>query len=405
MDSPPLVLREDGWTDAEWSVLGTCRDFLAMGKGAPPPEAEQLLDVLWAVYGRGHSSRTKRLRKSGLLTRGLGLLSREELYPPGPEGTHLLKKRLDLLFEILGDSPQRPVVDACALVALEQELEERWSRRFPAQGELVTLLAGRERAGVLPLLALVREIDPDAGERLIQDLVAANLDSKRLRLVELVGIVEAWPDPRSFAPLVERSYRAIFAGVNVDDRGRLVGRLFRELTRESKIMRDGRFRLLLDPILADNRTNASVLRHLLELMIPRAEAVGRPYVLLYLETAAESSLGEIDVRAFDYALRAGDRTFLPTLRSFREATTGTFFVRPTARARAAQRAIDAIVEREGLNSSGGALSVVDDGGGRLSLPEGSGGALAVADVQEGPTLPPLPQKGLWEQFLGLFFVR
>ena len=273
--SPDEPLREDGWTHSEFDAYSACRDFLRDKRGQRPvAEAEALVPALRSVWQRNHCSDTRQLRKSGLLTRGLALLSREELYPPDDGGTWLLEPRLHLCLDILLDSPQRPVLDACALFCLEQELEERWSERFPMLAEMTFVIALREPARVLPLLVLLLQLDVDKGRVELNRLRSASYQDKRLRLVELVGILEAHPDERALEALVQATYVPIFAGLGSVDRGRMVGRLFRELTSQQSLTRNDRFKLVLDPILANNPRNPSILAHLFELMLPHGERIG-----------------------------------------------------------------------------------------------------------------------------------
>ena len=382
---------------AEFAVYSACRDHLRQPTDSAPEPAAELLTALRLVYRRNHSRKSRQLRKSDLLGRGLSLLAREELYPMQPSGsTQLLEPRLELLIEILDKSPQRPVRETCGLVCLEQELEEQWSARLPRLVDRIFEIAEREEHCVLPLLVLLLQIDEPRARKHYRALKKSKFDEKRLRLAELVGILETWSGPKSFEPIVRRTYFVLFANLSGPQKARMAGRLFRELRREGSLRRGDRFKLLLDPLLARNPSNLSILEHLFELMWPHPGELASPYMLHYLDRVRAIDPDAVDPRLFEFARDKGSRHFIPRLSPIANEPVGRLFGLPSRDSRVARQAMDAIIDREGLRDAAGSLSVVEDDGGELSLSLAGGGDLAMSSaVEDGPPISvptPMPNR-------------
>ena len=299
----------------------------------------------------------------------------------------LLARRLELMFDILEDSPQRPVLEAAALVSLEQELEERWSRSGIALGQQPGALASaravevsrKSDEAVLPLLALLSELEGEEAaaelERQYEVLRGARLQDRR-RLVELVSTFRTYGDSPGLAPIARRTYEAIFAGAAPrpkkswstasSKRSSATGSAGAPTSGSSCSSRCSR------------RTCRACTssRKMLKLALQREPQTTRPHVLSYLEVVGARRPEALDAEALRFAAEHGTREFIRALWPVTEHTS-RFLGRPTQVARRAQEAVDAIVAREGLEDTAGSLSVAAGEGGELSVVRASHGALSL----------------------------
>lgn len=387
-----------GWTYWERRLVKACTKQVE----APSDEFDEkmarlLIDAIYTIFKTNHSSATKRLRKSNEIARVLGLLASEDLYPETThKHTRWLHERLTLMFDIIQDSRQRPVLEKAALVALEQELEERWSRDFPDLEKQLRSSMEDADEKILPATALLSEFGEEVARAQYEGLRKAEFKNKRMRLVELVSLLDTYAESPGLEVIVARSYEAIFDGLPAHEKRLLVDRLLRELAREELLTKANTWRMIMDPLLLQNKRNLPLLQRITALAHASEGISGERYDMFYLEALLESKQsGDYSLETIREIGRKGGRAFIPKLFPLTEQTAG-FFNRPTPVAEAAQKAIDAIIEREGLENTGGSLTVAQGSGGELTLAMATEGALSVMDdgavMNSGPSGAPMARK-------------
>jgi hypothetical protein len=354
-----------------------------------------LIDAIYTIFKTNHSSATKRLRKSNELTRVLGLLASEDLYPETThKHTRWLHERLTLMFDIIQDSRQRPVLEKAALVALEQELEERWSRDFPDLEKQLRDSMEDADEKILPATALLSEFGEEVARAQYEGLRKAEFKNKRMRLVELVSLLDTYAGSPGLEVIVARSYEAIFDGLPAHQKRLLVDRLLREL--EGLLGNPDTWKMLLDPLVLQNKRNIELLKRI-ALLAHQQEGIDEDrYEMFLFEVMLDThGAGGLSISSIQELSERGGRASIPHLYPLTEQTEG-FFNRPTPVAEAAQKAIDAIIEREGLENTGGSLTVAQGSGGELTLAMATEGALSVMDdgavMNSGPSGAPMARK-------------
>jgi hypothetical protein len=385
-----------GWTYWERRLVKACTKQVE----APSDEFDEkmarlLIDAIYTIFKTNHSSATKRLRKSNELTRVLGLLASEDLYPETThKHTRWLHERLTLMFDIIQDSRQRPVLEKAALVALEQELEERWSRDFPDLEKQLRDSMEDADEKILPATALLSEFGEEVARAQYEGLRKAEFKNKRMRLVELVSLLDTYAGSPGLEVIVARSYEAIFDGLPAHQKRLLVDRLLREL--EGLLGNPDTWKMLLDPLVLQNKRNIELLKRI-ALLAHQQEGIDEDrYEMFLFEVMLDThGAGGLSISSIQELSERGGRASIPHLYPLTEQTEG-FFNRPTPVAEAAQKAIDAIIEREGLENTGGSLTVAQGSGGELTLAMATEGALSVMDdgavMNSGPSGAPMARK-------------
>jgi len=323
--------------------------------------AAAVLALIRVVFERAHRHPRDGLRQSSELTRLVRLMGRPQLFPAGTP----VAARLAVLWTLLEHSRQRPVLTCAALIALDLELDYGWSAD-PGERAEALRLCETTRNPVMPLIALESHLRGES-------VAAARLEwqpfnERRLRLVELVDVLDAYPDAVAIQPLVDDTFEDIFGSVSGARKSILARRLIKELRRRRVLERHDRWTLLVNPLLLANRHDADlqavVLNWLAALDLPRLT----PYVRFYLETVPP---GRMVAKLVTMAGECGV-SVLPLLAPVK---THRGFWGRSAAAVAAEAAADKIIEREGLGQMQGGLALATDG---------TEGALSVADAQYGP---------------------
>jgi hypothetical protein len=170
--------------------------------------------------------------------------------------------------------------------------------------------------------------------------------------------------------------------------------------------------MIMDPLLLQNKRNLPLIERITALAHASPGISGERYDMFYLEALLESKpSGDYSLETIWEIGKKGGRAFIPKLYPLTEQTEG-FFNRPTPLAEAAQKAIDAIIEREGLQNASGSLSVSEGSGGELTLAMATEGALSVMDdgamLGSGSASAPLeraaPSRGVAVAVGGVFLV-
>ena len=395
------VLHEDHWSSWEKSIF---KQACAIHEGESQDSdhfiADALLCVLAMLHERNHSPRAERLRKSGQLSPLIRLLDSPRLYPAHHEQAHALKARVRLLLDVALDSPQRPVIEAAAMVCLERELEQRWSRHFPSLATRAVHTAEHTREVVLPLIALLHELNPQDAAAQFERLRTSRFEDRRMRLVELVTMFDVYTDSPSLPILTAHTYEAIFDALPTPKKLELAERLMREIERRGLGERQDTWELLLDPMLMQNRRNLALQRQLADLAIQAPLIEAEPYVLFYLDASLEQRRPGALTTYMDWIREHGSREFIPRLYPLTEQKSSVLLLlRPSSLALKAKAVVDAIIEREGLGDAQGGLSVSEAGAGRLSLARATQGALSVS--QDTDLAPAYHDDGALEHALAL----
>lgn len=357
------------WSVDEQQLLDRCRQYDG------PCDAQlgdELLTLIEVVFKRAHHKKGN-LRKSAELVRALRLCVRESLFLPGRTQT---SARVKLMLEVLSGCPQRPVLAEAALVLLVLQRRERWAE-IPALEALYTRTLPAVVEWVLPLFVLELALHPKQQQQIAQKIRKMSFGDRRLRLEELVSVVDCFEGEQAILEeLISTMYESIFAGVEVMTQKRqLAGRLFKVLKEQSSVSRHERWRLLVDPMIAQNVNDEHVMGLLLSLMHRMEPHQASDYCHVYM---AQPKWLWTDV-FWDVVVQKGDRTLLPKLYPI---TQRKVLGVKLGEARRAERAVDAIMAREGMTMEmvgsltvtaqheGGQLSVVRAQQGALSLREG-----------------------------------
>ncbi len=408
--SPDDGLDGQNWTLNERAVLSRCKRAASTDPNVSAPQSplraddrEELLRIIARVYLRGHSSAKRQLVKSTGITRAIRLLSSEELFPPtlGEDGepgpTMLIDARVRLLSSICKDSPQRPVADAAGLALLEQQLEEDWASSSPDLVPWALEATTEAREQVLSLNEIARQLKPGVAAELDERLQKAPFRDKRMRMNELVDVLDTHGDTPGVGAIAEHALGLIFEGLEPSLKTSLVNSLFKSLERSNATSRDGWLKYVLEPVILQNATNPRVQTRLIDLISTFEPEEREPYMLFHFDAMRSFDMLRTDRRAIDYAKDHGTRAFAARLYPLTEFTTGGFFVRPTPLAEHAKTALDALIEREGLGDAAGSLSVAQGVGGELSVAvatEGAlslGGAMLPVDHDAGAMTPTLTE--------------
>lgn len=353
------------WSTAEKLLVRRASD---VASGTEPLEdaglPRALLGLCRAVFLRAHRSHT--LRKSSELTPALRLFDKERLFPGG----ELLDARLALLFEVFGESEQRPVLEVAALQLLELQENHRWAEDPELHAEMLRLI-GRKGTLVMPAIALESELlGTSTGRDRLADLP---FNDRRLRLGELVAVLAQADEPATMKALVTHTFESTFQDCSMDERRLLMERLWQELDRHGRMEEhyEG-WRLLFEPLMLQNRQAPSVQLSLLRRLDGLSGERLTPYLRFYLQTVPKEGL---DLGVVERCAVGGVQ-LVPLLGPL---TQERGWLGPTRLAATAQRALDAIVAREGLDGlAGGVTLVEDDNAGALSLANAREGGLSVA---------------------------
>jgi len=349
------------WHKKEEKIFDTAqayaRDDSASGK---PRLGDKLLELGERVYKRAHRKQVI-LRKSGEITRLLRLLDSEKLYPEGIR----LEERLDFLLTVLEGCPQRPVLDCAGLVLLDMELDFNWSATSALKTRAI-FVCRKAQIPVMPLVALESRLvgHPVARER----FSGLDFNERRLRMVELISVLDTYPQAKGLETLVSDTFEAVFQDTDARERKLLVLRLLDEFERRRTVKRHDRWKLMIDPLILQNHGAPKLLGRIMKLVVGLPGPVLTPYLRFYLETVPEERLSATVVQ---HAQHCGP-SLIPILSTL---SLQSGFFGKTAVARAATNAREAIVKRAGLTGLSGGLALVQDG---------TEGILSLADAQAGP---------------------
>ena len=350
------------WTPEETALLKAARRCT---EETPPDTRKALIDgllnLILVVFERAHRHGRSGLRPSIELTRMIHLLGRPRLFPEGAA----LHARMSALLTLIEQSPQRPVLSGSALIALELELAHGWS----ADADLRTrALAHCEKAQnpVTPLIAL-------EGQLLGASVATKRLewqpfDDRRQRLLELIDVVDTYPDAAAVQTLVSDTFEGVFDGLDGSQKSILARRLLKELGARGALERYDQWTLLVNPLLLANRHDAPLQEAILHWVRDLDSARLTPYVRFYLETIEP---GRMVADLVALAGRCGV-SVLPLLAPVKRHRG---FWGRSAVAQAGEAAYARIVEREGLEGVAGGLALATDG---------TEGALSVAEAHHGP---------------------
>lgn len=384
------------WSEAEHALYAAC---LAASRGGEPVAHEQrreLLGLVRAVYDRSHSKKIKRLSKAGELTGALRLLRSEALY-----GDALLEDRLALLTYILGDSNQRPVAEQAALGLLELELAHDWEGLSAALKAVeAAILASPVKT--LTAFGLANHLGLPAAATLRDGFSKLPVDQRRARMAELVGLLESYGGEPGISALVKATFESLFRGLDADGKGALVYTLFRDM-EQRRGSREAPWHLLLDPLLAQNVSNAAIQARVLALLDAVSPERGEQYVLVHLRHTPPAA---VELRVITFLGEHGSRRALPALHALMQLPETFFLFDEHAALRAAAKgAFDAIMVRERLSGlEAGALTLAEASGGELSL-AASHGELSLADgvaVGDYPLLAAPARVGWVARLLAVF---
>ena len=348
------------WTPEETAVLKAARR--AREEDDATERAARglaLLALVSTVFERAHHRPQDGLRPGVELTRAIRLLARTRLFPEQEQ----LDARLDLLFEIIRQSPQRPVANCAALVVLELEHVHGWSVAPPRRAAFLQMCQ-TVRPSVMPLIALESQLD--GGEGAANHLRLQPYRERRMRLLELVDVVDTYSDAQSIQPLVEETFEAIFEGLQRTEKSRLASRMVKELRTRRAFERHGRWALFIDPLLLANPGDAPLQESILDAVGALESGLLTPYVRFYLESIPP---GRLRPEKVALAAKCGV-SVLPFVRPLQDHRR--FWGAQSPVAKAAQAAYAEIVAREGLAGVSGGLALVADG---------TEGALSMADAQ------------------------
>lgn len=361
------------WTPAE-------RAFVESFRERPNPASRhELLTLARRVLDRAHLA-TGPVRASRELLRIVRMLDDEALFP----GVAALEERLTFLAYALDVASQRPVVERVAEAALALELRYGWSRELRWREAFVTACFEAE----VPVIAtVVLETRLTGNQVAGQRLQGLHFQHRLNRLTELIRFVDTSATAAEIPDLVHQTYVALFEYLEDEDRATLAQAVVRGLEKQKMFERHDRWHQLLDPLVLQNRTNHKVLASVIFSLRQQPSAVLTPYARLYLQVPRRHLRPELVVLA-----SRGGTSLLPLLASLKQDRT-SYFGRPTAIARAAKAAADAIIKREGLT----------DLQGGLALSDGTEGALALSEPAEGTFTVPAPEPAaltLWERLTG-----
>ena len=188
-----------------------------------------LLRLARTVFERAHTGQN--LRKSFEFVRILKLCNSDALFPDQT----LVGERLDFILDVVESSPQRPVVSCAALIGLDLEFEHGWSAQSQEHRSRLLNLAQTASNPVMPLIALESKIlgQSTASSR----LTGQTLIERRLRLEELIEVVDTHEAGRSLDTLVNETFEALFEGTNDVDKSKLVHRLMECLSGRKSMKR------------------------------------------------------------------------------------------------------------------------------------------------------------------------
>ncbi len=196
-----------------------------------------------------------------------------------------------------------------------------------------------------------------------------------MRLVELSAVLDTHGDTPGVEAIARRALGVIFENLDDVNKSKLIERLFNDLERSGARSRRGWLKHVLEPIVLQNATNLYIQGRLVDLVSRFDPDESSPYMLFHLDAMREVGVEKTDPRVIAFAHEHGSRAFIGRLYPLTEITglLGT----ETPIGRSARRAIDEIIEREGLGDTSGSLSVAQGVGGELSVAVATQGALSL----------------------------
>ena len=171
----------------------------------------------------------------------------------------LVGERIDFILDVVEKSPQRPVVSSAALIGLDLEFEHSWSGQSEERRSRLLRLAKAASNPVMPLIALESKLlgQSTASSR----LSGQTLIERRLRLEELIEVVDTHEAGRTLKTLVHETFEALFEDTNDAEKSKLVHRLMECLSGRKSMKRHDRWTLLIDPVLLQNTDNPELKAH------------------------------------------------------------------------------------------------------------------------------------------------
>lgn len=380
-------------------LIERCRELIAAKQQASDELRQELIDFTRERYDKKHAKSVKRLEKSSKINRMIRLLVSDSLFPTptssdpdAPSWSPMLAERLELLWYIIDDSAQRPVIELAALGCLELELRERWGRNAEWREFMHVGFDGADELTV-PMFALAARLEPERAAEFEDRLEQLAFTKRKTRLGELIGLIDKHPESEALASIVDRTYEALFKGCDDEQKFGMAKRMFNEFRSRSSYTKHDKWRLLTDPMISQNLNNTKILDLLKDLSIHVPDQYQQLYQQTYLTAILHhpEMLEHSDVLSFVSV--HGDKRHIPFLYPIsQQQTAGFFTVEATPLARRAQQIIDQIVAREGLHNVSGMLTESKGEGGELTVIEASSGALSLSDAAQTPLAltPPTP---------------
>ncbi|MEE2789520.1 MAG: hypothetical protein VX589_19435 [Myxococcota bacterium] len=335
---------KNAWSTEEKSLLSAAKDVAKMPKAdAEQPYGTRIIELARTVFTRAHQH--KDLRKSAELVRVIKLFASDALFPNADE----LMTRIDLILDILTVCPQRPVLNAAAVVALDLAFDHHWTddARRRERAQRVCAQAKVPVMGIIALESVILDRST-AAER----LTGLNQAERRLRLDELMDVIEAHDRTSGLERLVTTTFETLFEETDQRERSWLVDRLMQRLEHRRNHREQGQWTVLMNPLLLHNRDNTPLKSRLIRCILGLPTDELTPYLAYYLAT---TPIDELDVRIVQAAARGG-RALIPLLG---RASTDRGFFGVSKVGRAATEARDTIVERLGVGMTDGGLSIID----------------------------------------------
>lgn len=342
---------EAGWTSFEREIWRNAKG-IARAKGEEEPSitlCTAYLTLTREVWLRNHSPESKKLYKSRYMVRVLQYMANLHLFPydETSSGSLMRDARLDLLFLIWGHSKQRPVAEAAALACLELEQREHWTED-PTRRERLIEVEEQSHEKVLPGFALISGLSDSLATQKQQELAAQTIQSRRRRIDELVDLFAVFEgEAENLQVLSHTTLEAIFRDTTEEQRWPLFRRLFEGLNSKWSVEGHRRWRYILDPLIAQNPSSDAFVRFVMDLGRKNHTPVLEPYLLAHFRATHPK---DITWHVLKHAERHGTKRSLPYLFAIRKIHSN-WFVGWASRKEATQEAIDAIMEREGLDES------------------------------------------------------
>lgn len=379
------------------ALIERCNELITVKQPASDELREELIVFTRELYDKKHAKRVKRLERSSKINRMIRLLISDSLFPTPTSSDHdaprwspMLAERLELLWHIIDDSTQRPVIELAALGCLELELRERWGRQLEWRSFMHAGFDGADEL-TIPMFALAARLEPERAATFEEQLEQLAFTKKKTKLGELIGLIDKHPESEALASIVDRTYEVLFKGCDDEQKFGLAKRMFNEFRSRSSYTKHDKWRLLTDPMISQNLNNTK----LLELLKDLSSHVPAPYQQRYRQTYLTALLRHPEMlehsEVLSFVSIYGDTRHIPYLYPLsQQKTAGFFTVEATPLARHAQQIIDQIVAREGLHNASGMLTESRGEGGELTVIEASSGALSLSGAAQTPLTPPPP---------------